>query len=790
MSNQNNDIFKSKVLGHPSGLFVLFFTEMWERFSYYGMRALLVLFLVSAFGLGGWNWPREQALALYGTYTALVYITPILGGYIADRMIGYRKAVIIGAVIMTLGHASMAIETHNIFLYIGIALLIIGNGFFKPNMTSIISHMYKDTPEKKDGAYTIFYMGVNAGAFLGILLCGYLGEKVGWSYGFGLAGVFMLLGMLQFHFSQNIFGDIGLKPVKALEGEEDARNKLEYDGDRLNPFTMLDKVLIAVSAIVGVVWVLNDPISKIAGPDYSILEINEIDYSNHFILFGLLVFLVLLISRILRYPKVTRDRMIAIVIFALMTVIFWMCFEQAGGSMTIFANDYTDRVMAGNYYYLFLVANILITVVPIGIITWVLFKLFKQTFKNYKLANTILGFSFVIIWGIVFWMINRDLNSTSYVVEYQAIRTELTADAYQKHEDRLETFKGKLAGDASFKKDIQEKVNGKEVTLAIDITPTKIKYNGEEIVHEHSDKLKRTERAAEQDKFDSVYVSKVLAIDNANNATVVYEEKGQEKELKMSDLYFETVLTEETDYANNENVIKKKTTVIEPVNLKEGQDVVALKAGSGLQYLTKQKEKNIRKASKKNGTNTDIVKASVVDIKDNELEIPATWFLILNSLFIIAFAPLFSKWWESKYNPSAAAKYGLGLVLLGIGFGALALGSTSIEPGAKTAAVSIIWLVLAYLFHTLGELCLSPVALSYVSKLVPGRMIAMMFGIWYIAVAIGNKLAGLLGGKIDAITESYSMQTFFLIFTVVPIGLGILGILMTRIVKKLMHGVK
>ncbi len=242
MSDQNNDIFKSKVLGHPSGLFVLFFTEMWERFSYYGMRALLVLFLVSAFGLGGWNWSPENALALYGTYTALVYITPIIGGYIADRMIGYRKAVVIGAVIMTLGHASMAIEVHPMFLYIGIALLIVGNGFFKPNMTSIISHMYKDTPEKKDGAYTIFYMGVNAGAFLGILMCGYLGEKVGWSYGFGLAGIFMLLGMLQFHFSQKIFGDIGLKPVKALEGEE-VDEQLEFKGDRLNPFTMLDKVM-------------------------------------------------------------------------------------------------------------------------------------------------------------------------------------------------------------------------------------------------------------------------------------------------------------------------------------------------------------------------------------------------------------------------------------------------------------------------------------------------------------------------------------------------------------------
>jgi POT family proton-dependent oligopeptide transporter len=787
MSNQNSDMFKSKVLGHPSGLFVLFFTEMWERFSYYGMRALLVLFLISAFGLGGWDWPREHALALYGTYTALVYITPILGGYVADKMIGYRKAVVIGAVIMTLGHASMAIETHNIFLYIGIGLLIVGNGFFKPNMTSIISHMYKDTPEKKDGAYTIFYMGVNAGAFLGILLCGYIGEKVGWSYGFGLAGIFMLLGMLQFHFSQNIFGDIGKKPEIQKDDEE---AQLEFEGDRLNPFTMVDKVMIAISAFIGVTWVLNDPISKIAGPDYSLLEFGGIDYSNYYILFGLLVFMALLVSRIIRYPKITRDRMMAIIIFAVMTVIFWMCFEQAGGSMTIFANDYTDRIMAGNYYYLFLVANILITVVPIGIITWVLFKLFKQTFKNYRLANTILGFSFLIIWGIVFWMINRDLNSTSYDIGYKAIKTQLTADAYGMHEDRQESFESTLKNDGTFKHDLEVTVDGKKKMITEDIAPAVIVYQGDTIKHKHSELAVRWDREAEQKDFDSIYVEQVLAIENTSEATFVYEEKGKEKTLKMSDLYYETVITEETDYAEGEMIVDKITNIIEPVSLKEGEEVITINAGGTLKYLTKQKEKHIRKVAEKNETDTDIVQASVAKIKQNELEIPATWFLILNSLFIIAFAPLFSKWWESKYNPSAAAKYGLGLILLGVGFGALALGSASIEPGAKTAAVSIIWLVLAYLFHTLGELCLSPVALSYVSKLVPGRMIAMMFGIWYIAVAIGNKLAGLLGGQIDAITENYDMKTFFLIFTIVPIGLGLLGIALTKVVKKLMHGVK
>ena len=202
------------IQGHPPSLFILFFTEMWERFSYYGMRALLVLFLTSALINGGWGWERAEALRLYGIYTGLVYLTPILGGLIADKLLGYRKAVILGALIMTIGHASMALET-SFFFYLGLGCLIIGNGLFKPNISSIVGQLYTRNPEKKDAAYTIFYMGINAGAFLGILLCGYIGEKVAWSYGFGLAGVFMLFGMLQFTFAQKIFGTIGLAPNKA-----------------------------------------------------------------------------------------------------------------------------------------------------------------------------------------------------------------------------------------------------------------------------------------------------------------------------------------------------------------------------------------------------------------------------------------------------------------------------------------------------------------------------------------------------------------------------------------------
>ena len=174
-------------------------------------------------------------------------------------------------------------------------------------------------------------------------------------------------------------------------------------------------------------------------------------------------------------------------------------------------------------------------------------------------------------------------------------------------------------------------------------------------------------------------------------------------------------------------------------------------------------------------------------MNNNLVDVTVSWFSILNSFFIIAFASFFARWWDSKYNPSAAVKYGLGLIIMAIGFGLLAFGSYGLEAGAKA---SMVWLILAYLFHTLGELCLSPVGLSYVSKLVPARMIAFMFGMWYLAIAIGNKLAAVLGGQIENITEAYSMSTFFLIFTIVPVAAGVLVILLNPILKRLMHGVR
>lgn len=524
-----SEVNQRTVLGHPSGLFVLFFTEMWERFSYYGMRALLVLFLVTTM-LGenaGWGWDRADALVLYGWYTGLVYLTPIIGGFIADKFMGYRKAVILGALIMTLGHASMALEgMTSWFFYLGLSLLIIGNGLFKPNISSMVGQLYKTQGQEKDAGYTIFYMGINAGAFLGILLCGYIGEKIGWHYGFGLAGIFMFFGMLQFYFAQKIFGKIGLTTEQTKDFDD----------------------------------VIEDSIEEVEDNIEDVVE--EAENST-----------------------VVRDRLVVIGIFSLFVIFFWWAFEQAGGSMTVFAADYTDRALEGDAALTFKIVNSIITVVPMLVISWVLILLFKQTFGTYSLSNIFLATSFVIIWGIVLWMLNR---------EFQADTTE----------------------------------------------------------------------------------------------------------------------------------------------------------------------------------------------------VPASWFSVLNSLFIILFAPVMGKIWESKYNPSGPMKFAIGLFLVGVGFAVLAYGAMGIPDGAKTASVSLMFLVFAYFFHTMGELCVSPVGLSYVSKLAPVKLVGLMFGVWFTANFFANLLGGLTGSFIDPISEKYGLSTFFLIFTIIPIAAAIIMMLLNPMMKRKMHGIE
>ncbi|MFY1827003.1 peptide MFS transporter [Myxococcus fulvus] len=215
--------------GHPRGLYLLFFTEMWERMSYYGMRGLLVLFLTSQVN-GGFGWTKSEALSLYGTYTGLVYLTPIVGGFLADRFMGQRRAVVLGGVLMMIGHLVLALPSVMMF-YVGLGFLIIGNGFFKPNISTMVGGLYAPGDGRRDGAFTIFYMGINLGAMLGNFICGTLGEKVGWHWGFGSAGVGMFLGLIAFlSLQKKLLGEVGLAPVKPSAQAQVAQGSGEKKG--------------------------------------------------------------------------------------------------------------------------------------------------------------------------------------------------------------------------------------------------------------------------------------------------------------------------------------------------------------------------------------------------------------------------------------------------------------------------------------------------------------------------------------------------------------------------------
>ena len=579
MNDKKTHYFDTKVLGQPSGLFFLFFTEMWERFSFYGMRVLLVQFLTAEILLGdpkgGWGWTSEQATALYGTYAMLLYLTPVLGGIIADKYLGTRRAVIIGSIIMTIGQLCLFLHSTTMF-FVGLTCLVVGVGLFKPNVPSILGEMFKDHPDKKDSAYTIFYMGVNAGAFLGMMLCGYLAATKGWSWGFGLAGIFMGLGTLQFVFAKPLMGDLGM-----LKKEE--HHEQSTDTDKRNPFTLVDNVLIVVVSKLGLLYAFNDPLSKNHIYDlFAWVDTSLMRGQNLVALVALLLFVYLLVSRILRYDRIVRNRMFAVMSLAFFIIFFFITFEQAPSSLIIVARDYVDRSLSGEGLLVFNIINALLMLIPLLIISFVLIRLAMVTWKLIPLTNIVLFVCFLLIWGVAIY----------------AIRSEFL----------------------------------------------------------------------------------------------------------------------------------KKTS-----------------------------------------------------------EIAVSWFSVLNAFFVITLASSVSKIWSSKYNPSVAFKYGFGLFFVALGYLVVWFGAKGLSQDMK---ISMAYIILIYFFHTIGELFISPVGLSYVSKLVPHRMLAFMFGTWYLGIAIAQKVAATLGGQVVSITKEYGLSTFFLIFAGIAAGAGILVMLYNPVLKKLMHEVK
>ncbi|MDC0542015.1 peptide MFS transporter [Methylophilaceae bacterium] len=302
----------SKIVKNPSSLSTLFFTEMWERFSYYGMRALLVLYLVNSL-----NYSESDALHIYAVYTGLVYLTPLIGGYLADRFLGTQKSIFIGGLTMMIGHFLMAFPD---YLYLAIGMLIIGNGYFKPNISSLLGRLYKSNDLRRDSGFSIFYVGINLGAFLAPLIVGYVGETINWHYGFAIAGFGMLAGLIQFYYGQN----------KIIKEDITLQSK---------------KLKLADWGLISIISIINIPLILL------ILEVNQV-LNNYF--FEILLALITLISfyllsrkKQLISAKEDLKKIIYIGVLSIFVIFFWVGFEQAGGSLTLFANNSVDRNFLG-----------------------------------------------------------------------------------------------------------------------------------------------------------------------------------------------------------------------------------------------------------------------------------------------------------------------------------------------------------------------------------------------------------------------------------------------------------
>jgi len=489
--------------GHPIGLSTLFFTEFWERFSYYGIRPLLVLFMSAALAGGGFGIERSQASAIVGIYAAGVYLASLPGGWVADRLLGLRRSIMLGAVFISLGHISIGFSAFahiKVPFFVGLILIVLGTGLLKPNISAIVGDLYPEGGARRDAGFSIFYMGINSGAVAGQLLTGFLGESIGWHWGFGIAGVGMLIGLIWFAVSsRRTLGDLGLEISRDPDPVKQARQE------------RLIKLALAVGLGLLVLVIV------LAGIGLLHLNPHVIGQNMTYVLVGLALLYFAYVFGFGGLNGEEKKRVVVIAILFFFAAIFWAGFEQAPTSLNLFARDFTQR-----------------------------------------------------------------------------------------------------------------------------------------------------------------------------------------------------------------------------------------------QYLG--------------------------------FTIPAIWFQVINSIFIVLFAPLFAALWvrleKRGSNPSSPVKFSLGLLFAGLGFAVMIPAANLIVGSSGTLKVSPMWLTVSYILQTLGELCLSPVGLSTMTKLSPRKYVGQMMGIWFLATSVGNLIAGLVGGSVDP-EKLDQTPKLFIGTTLALIAAAILLALLSPFIKKL-----
>ena len=329
MTNSNILANQKQFLGHPVGLYILFLTEMWERFSYYGMRAILVLYLVGEVGIenAGLGWSNEDALALYGWYTMFVYVASIPGGIIADKILGQKKSVFVGGMLLVAGHSVLAIEAMWAF-YTGLVLIVMGVGMLKPNISTMVGGLYpKEEQNRRDIGFYIFYMGINLGAAASALIVGYIGETIGWHYGFGLAGIGMAFGQLTYWYGQRYLTHVGNLVIDERDESEKTDSNLIFSIFKSNNSLVGFMITFALGMFI---WLYNDSLN------YGLLAMG--------LAFAVGVAIVVYNDG----NKIEKDRILVTYLSFLIIIVFWGSFEQAGGLLNVYAKQKTD-LLIGNF---------------------------------------------------------------------------------------------------------------------------------------------------------------------------------------------------------------------------------------------------------------------------------------------------------------------------------------------------------------------------------------------------------------------------------------------------------
>ena len=735
--------------GHPSGLFLLFFVEMWERFSYYGMRALLTFYMIKGF----LKLDDSSAYGIYGAYTALVYATPFIGGMLADKLLGARRAVVLGGMLMAAGHLLMMFESKTAF-FVALGLLICGNGFFKPNISTMVGAMYPPGSTRRDGGFTIFYMGINLGAAMSPLICGYVGETFGWHYGFGLATLGMLTGLLTFvvdrQLSRVLIGLTALVTAGSMVWFH-FRDPIQLVVNAPVGIALVVAAFIAIAALAG--GGLPDDVGRPKDPGrLATLAVPKLQLQ--LVPFYLAVIAAILLLQHVVMPH-SEGAVILMLVGLFVVLLPWMRADVAVYLGTAVAVPVAAILLQNTA-----VAGLLLGVFGGGALLMLASDAYRAERVERERMYVVL---ILMFFSMLFWAFFEQAGSS-------------VSNFTDRNVDRI------VGGRVLTSGDVGTTLERLPITSAL---------------------LGRTvaDRAWNLQLVDSAQsvarVTVVEAADDASNAEI--QAAVNKAALNEVDRLIEASGDAPVSALMPVNVVRETKAAAVVSNgtkpaAKSGKKPAPRDWSVKLQraFLAKELQPTL---------DAVVVTNEMIGMKVDGREVKASIFQAVNPVVILIFGLPLTLIWAflaaRRLEPNTAVKFAMGLLQLGLGFGAFWIGT---QNCSSHGIVAMGWLLLGYTLQTTGELCLSPVGLSMVTKLSPARMVSTVMGAWFLATGFSNYLAGMISA-LTGIAHGGDDTTFpppietvhvyggvFAQIAIAGLVSGLLLLLLSPVLVRWMHG--